>query len=480
MSDNQKPEQEESYVSRYVDATISASTRARVVMIVMITAAVLVFTVFWNQGGTGELGPGWLDSRIKIRRDALKYFYSVPDIFIRCSPAVNYTVTDRQEYDRAKSFIDKAGLHTGDSQDKKTIEGDIEQLKRVRAEQINLVRVPFFGVAFDSNDMGIFAGLSFTVILLWLWFSLGRELRNLRLAFKEAEGKGDRQQRLCYELLAMHQIFTLPPIEGQEFRRIKVGVASALHLIPGAVFIFEHLSDVQTRNIGMIVNPARAEFGLIVGAVFLGLIIMLTVLCLSYYMRIDREWRKAWNALQITANNAALHRPKTIGWKAWLIANWLRISDFTLTFAAIFIASATALLIIYYRSFTLADESLGLQLTSKPLYLLPVISLVISGAALILSAINTLVSITITRNKDKREKEKHELEVKKLKRELGEAEQPPPLSPEESGKQLPPESEPTDENPTPAQLPEEDKQLEQKHMATKQKPTRSPRKRRRK
>jgi hypothetical protein len=146
---------------------------------------------------------------------------------------------------------------------------------------------------------------------------------------------------------------------------------------------------------------------------------------------------------------------------------------------AIFIASATALLIIYYRSPTTADGSTFLNLASKPLHLLPAISLVISGAALILSVISTIVSITTTWNKNKREKEKHELEMKKLRRELREAEQPPPLSPKGSGKQLPPESESTDENPIPAQLREEDKKLEPKLRATKQKAARSLRKRRR-
>jgi len=211
-------------------------------------------------------------------------------------------------YERAEAYINRTGLHSENLEDKKIIEAEIDILKKVRAEQITLVHVPFFGVSFDANDMGIFAGLSFTVVLLWFWLSLGRELRNLRLTFKEAEGKGERQQRLCYELLAMHQILTFPPIEGQEFRRIKVAIAFSLHLIPAAVFLFEHLSDVQTRDIGITVNPDRAEFGLEVGAVFLGLIIMLTVLCLSYYMRIDREWRKAWNALRITENNAALDK----------------------------------------------------------------------------------------------------------------------------------------------------------------------------
>jgi len=171
---------------------------------------------------------------------------------------------------------------------------------------------------------------------------------------------------------------------------------------------------------------------------------------------------------------------KIIRWKAWLIANWMRISDFNLVFAAIFIASATALLIIYYRSLTPAGDSPGLQVTSKPLHLLPVLSLVISGAALILSTISTIVSITITRNKDKREKERHELEMKKLRRYLGEAAQPRPPSPEERGKQIPPEFEPTDVNPVSTQLRKEDKQLEQKPVATKHKPARSLRKRRRK
>jgi hypothetical protein len=218
--------------------------------------------------------------------------------------------TNSSEYQRAKLFIEQSGLTPENTEEnKKTIGPEIKQLKKIRREQINLIHMPFFGVAFDSNDMGIFAGLSFTVILLWLWFSLGRELRNLRMTFKEAEGKGGRQQRLCYELLAMHQILTLPPIEGQEFRRIKVVIAFSLHLIPAAVYLYEHLSDVWSRDTGVMVNPARAQFGLEAGAVFLGLIIMLTVLCLSYYMRIDREWRKAWNALQLTENNAPLNRP---------------------------------------------------------------------------------------------------------------------------------------------------------------------------
>jgi hypothetical protein len=301
MSATPEPSQYENYVLRYVEATISASARARVVMIVMITAAVLVFTVVWNQGGTSErLGSGWLDSRIELRQTVLKYFD--PETELPCEED-KYKV-----YERAEAYIKKRGLRSENWEDKEIIKDERDALKKVRAEEINLVHVPFFGVSFDANDMGIFAGLSFTVILLWLWLSLGRELRNLRLAFKEAQVKGERQQRLCYELLAMHQILTLPPIEGQEFRRIKVAIASSLHLIPVAVYLFEHLSDVQSRDIGMMVNPARAQFGLEAGAVFLGLISMLTVLCLSYYMRIDKEWRRAWNALRITENNAALDR----------------------------------------------------------------------------------------------------------------------------------------------------------------------------
>lgn len=76
MSAIPEPARDENYILRYVEATISASARARVVMIVMITAAVLVFTVVWNQGGPPkQLGSGWLASRIELRQAALNYFY---------------------------------------------------------------------------------------------------------------------------------------------------------------------------------------------------------------------------------------------------------------------------------------------------------------------------------------------------------------------------------------------------------------------
>jgi len=78
------------------------------------------------------------------------------------------------------------------------------------------VRVPFFGVAFDVNDLGLLVGIGFVVILLLLRFSLGSEIVGLRISFKNvtalSQEPGELLERF-YELLAMRQVFTLPQLK---------------------------------------------------------------------------------------------------------------------------------------------------------------------------------------------------------------------------------------------------------------------------
>src|SRR6185436_4578276 len=58
------------YLEPFIEATISAATRFRRVLLVIIVTSVLVFGAFWN----ARVG-SWLDSRFDMANNAKEYFY---------------------------------------------------------------------------------------------------------------------------------------------------------------------------------------------------------------------------------------------------------------------------------------------------------------------------------------------------------------------------------------------------------------------
>jgi len=64
-------------------------------------------------------------------------------------------------------------------------------------------------VTLDINNISVLAGFSSVVILLWLFFSLSTELRNITLAFDYAAGSDVGELDLCVSLLMMRQVFTI-------------------------------------------------------------------------------------------------------------------------------------------------------------------------------------------------------------------------------------------------------------------------------
>jgi hypothetical protein len=293
-------------VLEYVKAATSASDRARAVMIVLVTATVLVFTVIWNTGGWHTSG-GWFDERIRLRVAALKHF----------DPGFNpdgesLSAEEKDLHQRAKKFLTLAHYNTASTVDKERLSEDVKHLNRIRTEEIRLVHVPFFGIVFDMNDLGIFAGVTFTVVLLWLRYSLAREYRNLKLALNEAEEK--KQLKLAYELLVMQQVLTVPPMKDQPRRRIWAFVAKILYMIPLLIYAWQYKTDWDTSDVGNLLSPRNMTTLLWTNAVMLILILFLTIQCLHLSIKIDRRWEKAFKAAypqegQAKAGEAGRERP---------------------------------------------------------------------------------------------------------------------------------------------------------------------------
>jgi hypothetical protein len=102
-----------------------------------------------------------------------------------------------------------------------------DALLRSAAETKYTVRVPFFGVALDINDIGLLGGLSLLVILIMLRLSLRNQIVSLRVGFKAA--RASDQERWFYEILAARQVFVFPYLEDRGQRAsVAMGWTEAL------------------------------------------------------------------------------------------------------------------------------------------------------------------------------------------------------------------------------------------------------------
>jgi hypothetical protein len=95
-----------------------------------------------------------------------------------------------------------------------------ELMNRSASEIKYTVRVPFFGVALDVNDIGFLGGFSLWIVLIMLRLSLRSQIVSLRVGFKKAFASGQGPD--FYDLLAARQVFVFPPLED---RKQKVSVA---------------------------------------------------------------------------------------------------------------------------------------------------------------------------------------------------------------------------------------------------------------
>jgi hypothetical protein len=192
---------------------------------------------------------------------------------------------NKQEYDIVEEWIKVRQLP-----DEKQAAEYAQKLEEARTLNILLVRIPFFGIAFDINDLGLWGGFTFVVILMIFRFSLWREYNNLRLTFREA--KDEQHLEYCYKSLAMQQVMTVPPTLYRDHPPQKPAgkVVRLLYLPPLFVQAAILYNDISTMRIGEFFNPANTKISIYMSLIFLGLIMLLTYKCLQLSVKIDRVW----------------------------------------------------------------------------------------------------------------------------------------------------------------------------------------------
>lgn len=284
------PEAAVALLGQYIDAAANSVSRARTILIVIITASVLTFVAYWN-----TRPDAWLTGRITKANAALRLFDPATKGRLPEDEAKQKFTEAEEELRRsAKQFIEDRNIT-----DRDLLVDFIERLRGLQLEQVTTLHVPFFGVTFDVNDLGIFAGLTFSVILLWFRFSLVRELINLRETFIEAKKLGDEYRHHCYNLLAMRQVLTIPPMPnevhepsnvlGRGFWRI---FPEALFFLPFIVYTRLFFHDLQTIDLAVSISQRGSLILLGLSLGFLIIILVFTLVCWRLSREISGEWRK--------------------------------------------------------------------------------------------------------------------------------------------------------------------------------------------
>lgn len=219
-------------LKEYLENSTECSKRIRTILTILVVVTVLIFSGFLNSWQKYA----WNRERIRFRQDYIKELTqriaqlnaakeqlnsadkinddkSLP--LLQMLPATHGSEECLKPIKKDASREEKEGVINSEIQ---CYEGAVELSKDFLDESIKayvenayLIRVPFFGVAFDINDLGAIGGLSLIVILLMLRLNLRNFIVSLRIGFKAA--RNARRYDDFYDILAGRQLFAFPPVE---------------------------------------------------------------------------------------------------------------------------------------------------------------------------------------------------------------------------------------------------------------------------
>jgi len=276
------------HVTAYIDATASAATRSREIIIIMTTASILIFGAFWNsrQGG-------WFNRRVEATRDAMQVLNlrleaQQPGVAPERRAEIRKLLTAKS-FKRASEYLDVRGITS-----KEQLSNFLNALEQHQVNHVVSLQIPFIGAVFDVNDLGLLGGVTLVILVIWLRFALWRELHNLSLTFNEATFH--HEPRLCYELLSMRQLLTVPPTLAHHETIMKAHViwsffARAIIAIPWLVHALVVGHDLDSLKWGMTVSPMATATCTAVSILLNFILAAVTLSCFALATRVERRWR---------------------------------------------------------------------------------------------------------------------------------------------------------------------------------------------
>jgi hypothetical protein len=169
-------------------------------------------------------------------------------------------------------------------------------------ENIRYIKVPFFGISFDVNDLGPIGGFGLVIILMMYRYSLSREIKNLRYAFatvrrRDREEKTSENLNKFYHALAMMQVFTVPEMKALRRNRKLASITVIIPLMPAVIFTLGMAYDWRSVYTVGLYTFNDAAFTLSIEFLWLVLIWYYALRCAGKILHIDKIWRIYWRVL---------------------------------------------------------------------------------------------------------------------------------------------------------------------------------------
>lgn len=227
----------------YLDNSTEASKRIRTILTILVVVTVLILAGFLNTWH----GYAWNRKRIGFQEDYIKQLKVRIGQLTKTKQELISNANDfTQLQNSLPSLLKLKALspyfgsekcenlpENGATREKSEevlneqihcYEGAIKLSEKFRDETIKayvdnvyFIRVPFFGVAFDINDLGSIGGLSLIVILIMLRLNLRNFIVSLRIGFKAARNPDFPEfHEQFYDVLAGRQLFAFPDLEDSE------------------------------------------------------------------------------------------------------------------------------------------------------------------------------------------------------------------------------------------------------------------------
>jgi hypothetical protein len=288
-----------SSLEQYIASTIDAARRTRRVLVLVVTAIILSSAGLWN-----SRQDNWPSARL----GRLRAMYLMWD---STAPPNN---SNEQEIREALQFARQYGSLTS----REDLLSRIHTLEAARIDQLK-VRIPFFGVEFDINDLGVLTGMTFVALLGWLRFALSQESINLELTFEKARSLDTAKERDllrdCYQRLHMGGVLAMPmllPMDGnpedqnspfwhRALNKI-CGVAAVNLFVVGLMIqMLVWVSDLSMFKIGWALNRSGYTDALVVETILLILSIFMALGCTLFIRKLSRTWKMAADELSATS-----------------------------------------------------------------------------------------------------------------------------------------------------------------------------------
>lgn len=196
------------------------------------------------------------------------------------------------------------------------------EIEKLNTGEVLLVGVPFVGIKFDINDLGMLSAIGLAVIAVTLLFATVRHHESLYLCLwkvrriAEAENRYDDGQgkaNFLYHALAMTQVFSRPPTLARWGKhRISMLFPLAFFLSPVVVHALVFLNDSKTAAIGLSYNPdlvGRTYYISLIAGIIL---IVTVVMSIGFEIAAATRWENTFYVLNPALRMVA--RPSIFSW----------------------------------------------------------------------------------------------------------------------------------------------------------------------